>query len=44
MTKKELRETKDRLDYLYSRANELEREMKEIKDEIFNLELDILLK
>ena len=44
MTEKELRETKDRLDYLYSRVNELKEEMKEITDEIFSLELDILLR
>lgn len=43
MTEKELEEKKDRLDVLYSRVNELKKEMKEITDEIFNLELDILL-
>lgn len=43
MTEKELREKKDRLDVLYSRSIELKKEMKEITDEIFILELDILL-
>ncbi len=44
MTKEELKEMKDRLDVLYSKSNELQMEMKEITDEIFNLELDILLR
>ena len=44
MTKEELKEIKDRLDVLYSKSNELQMEMKEITDEIFNLELDILLR
>lgn len=44
MTKRELIETKERLDYLYSRVDELKEEMKEITDEIFSLELDILLR
>lgn len=42
MTKEELKEIKDRLDVLYSKSNELQMEMKEITNEIFNLELDIL--
>ena len=42
MTKEELKEMKDRLDVLYSKSNELQMEMKEITNEIFNLELDIL--
>ena len=42
MTKEELEEMKDRLDVLYSKSNELQMEMKEITNEIFNLELDIL--
>lgn len=42
MTKEELKEMKDRLDILYSKSNELQMEMKEITNEIFNLELDIL--
>ena len=44
MTKEELKEIKDRLDVLYSKANDLQMEMKEVTDEIFNLELDILLR
>ena len=44
MTEKELREIKEKLDYLYSRVDEVKEEMKEITDEIFNLELDILLR
>ena len=44
MTEQELREIKNRLDVLYSRVNELKMEMTEIADEIFNLELDILLR
>lgn len=44
MTKEELKEIKDRLDVLYSKSNELQMEMKEVTDEIFNLELDILLR
>ena len=36
MTKEELKEMKDRLDVLYSKANELQMEMKEITDEILN--------
>ena len=44
MTKEELKEMKDRLDVLYSKSNELQMEMKEITNEIFNLELDILQK
>ena len=42
MKEKELMETKERLDYLYSRVDELKEELKEITDEIFSLELDIL--
>ena len=42
MTKEELKEMKDKLDVLYSKSNELQMEMKEITNEIFNLELDIL--
>lgn len=42
MTKEELKKMKDRLDVLYSKSNELQMEMKEITNEIFNLELDIL--
>lgn len=42
MTKEELKEMKDRLDVLYSKSNELQMEMREITNEIFNLELDIL--
>ena len=42
MTKEELKEMKDRLDVLYSKSNALQMEMKEITNEIFNLELDIL--
>lgn len=44
MTKEELKEMKDRLDVLYSKSNELQMQMKEVTDEIFNLELDILLR
>ena len=44
MTEKELREIKERLDYLYSKVDEVKEEMKEITDEIFSLELDILLR
>lgn len=44
MKEKELRETKDKLDYLYSRVDELKEEMKEVTDEIFSLELEILLR
>lgn len=44
MTERELREIKERLDYLYSRVDEVKEEMKEITDEIFSLELDILLR
>lgn len=44
MTKEELKEMKDRLDVLYSKSNELQMEMKEITNEIFNLELDILMR
>ena len=40
----ELREIKNRLDALYSKATELKEEMITITDEIFNLELDILLR
>ena len=44
MTEQELREIKNRLDTLYSRASELKMEMAEITDEIFNLEFDILMR
>lgn len=44
MTNAELRAIKDRLDVLYSKSNKLQMEMKEVTDEIFNLELDILLR
>ena len=44
MTIEELKEMKDRLYVMYSKSNELQMEMKEITDEIFNLELDILLR
>lgn len=44
MTEQELREIKNRLDKLYNRANELKQEMIKITDEIFNLELDILMR
>ena len=44
MKERELIEIKERLDYLYSRVDELKEEMKEITDEIFSLELDILLR
>ena len=44
MTERELREIKERLDYLYSRVDEVKEEMKEITDEIFSLELYILLR
>ena len=44
MTEQELREIKNRLDALYSKATELKEEMITITDEIFNLELDILLR
>lgn len=44
MTERELREIKERLDYLYSRVDEVKEEMKKITDEIFSLELDILLR
>lgn len=42
MTEQELREIKNRLDVLYTRANKLKMEMTEITDEIFKLEFDIL--
>ena len=44
MTEQELREIKNRLDALYSKTTELKEEMIAITDEIFNLELDILLR
>mgnify|MGYP003301204022 FL=1 len=44
MTEQELREIKNRLDVLYTRANELKMEMTEITDEIFKLEFDILMR
>ena len=44
MTEIELREIKERRDYLYSKVDEVKEEMKEITDEIFSLELDILLR
>lgn len=44
MTSEELRAIKDRLDVLYSKSNALQMELKEVTDEIFNLELDILLR
>ena len=43
MTEQELREIKNRLDALYSRATKMKEEMIKITDEIFNLELDILM-
>jgi hypothetical protein len=44
MTEQELREIKNRLDVLYTKANELKIEMTKITDEIFNLEFDILMR
>jgi hypothetical protein len=44
MTEQELREIKNRLDVLYTRANELKMEMADITQEIFNLEFDILMR
>lgn len=44
MTEQELREIKNRLDALYSRATKMKEEMIKITDEIFNLELDILMR
>lgn len=44
MTEQELREIKNRLDVLYTRANELKQEMTDITNEIFNLEFDILMR
>jgi predicted nucleic acid-binding Zn-ribbon protein len=44
MTEQELREIKNRLDVLYTRANELKHEMADITQEIFNLEFDILMR
>lgn len=44
MTEQELREIKNRLDALYSKATKMKEEMIKITDEIFNLELDILMR
>ena len=44
MTEQELREIKNRLDVLYSRATKMKEEMIKITDEIFKLELDILMR
>ena len=44
MTEQELREIKNRLDVLYSKATELKKEMIDITNEIFNLEFDILMR
>ena len=44
MTEQELREIKNRLDALHSRATELKKEMITITDEIFKLEFDILIR
>ena len=42
MTEQELREIKNRLDALYSRAAAMKEEMIKVTDEIFKLEFDIL--
>lgn len=44
MAEQELREIKNRLDVLYTRANEVKMEMTKITDEIFKLEFDILMR
>lgn len=44
MTEQELREIKNRLDVLYTKANELKMEMADITHEIFQLEFDILMR
>lgn len=44
MTEQELREIKNRLDALYTRATAMQEEMMKITNEIFNLEFDILMR
>lgn len=47
MTEKELKEIeeiKNRLDFLYSRVDEVKTELKDITDEIFELELHLILR